>query len=93
MDIIGICLHTKKKKRGRKQLAKAIFSELAHQEERHGWYWKLYQLPRISAVIDLRKSTTNLLNSHKPYLHSKYLPLYLQISVVLTPNRGNFFLL
>lgn len=57
--------------------------------------WKPSQLLMTSEAMDLGGETTtaSLLNKHNPQVHSKYLPLYPQRSVVvLTLPQGNFSL-
>lgn len=66
----------------------------AQQEENHILSWKHSQLPSAGEVIDLKRKLTNttLLIQYNPYVHFKYVLLYLQVSAVLTPLQGNFSL-
>lgn len=56
--------------------------------QNHVWHQKPLQRPRASEAMDIRGEPTadTVLVQNSYYLPSKYLALYLHVSVVLTPQ-------
>lgn len=75
--------------KGYQQLSLIVLRPI--QQSNQAWFLKPSQLPRVTEVMDLRGklTKTNLLNQYNPQLHSKYLSLFLQVSVVLTTSSRN----
>lgn len=51
----------------------------------HPWYWKSSQKPKASDIPNLRREPKTLLKHLNPQWSCKYLFLYPQVNVVLTP--------